>query len=174
MALVAFLRGVNVGGHRTFRPSALAQELSDYGVVNIGGAGTFIVRKLSSRAAFRAALLRKLPFEAHVVIFDGRELVRLEKDNPFGSESGPPDETRFVTLLPRASRARTHFPMIIPANGEWFVRVIAVKKRFVFGVYRRHMRTIGYLGQLDKLFGASVTTRNWNTILSIIRILKGE
>src|SRR4051794_3057989 len=28
MALVVFLRGVNVGGHRTFRPSVLARELS--------------------------------------------------------------------------------------------------------------------------------------------------
>src|SRR4029077_20423952 len=35
MALVVFLRGVNVGGHRTFRPSVLARELSEYDVVNV-------------------------------------------------------------------------------------------------------------------------------------------
>jgi hypothetical protein len=52
--------------------------------------------------------------------------------------------------------------------------VIASKKRFVFGVYRRHMKTIGYLGQIDKLFGVPATTRNWNTIITIVRILKGE
>ena len=45
MALVVFIRGVNVGGHRTFRPSVLARVLSDYGVVNVGAAGTFVVRK---------------------------------------------------------------------------------------------------------------------------------
>jgi hypothetical protein len=45
MALVVFIRGVNVGGHRTFRPSVLARGLSDYGVVNVGAAGTFVVRK---------------------------------------------------------------------------------------------------------------------------------
>jgi len=44
MALVVFLRGVNVGGHRTFRPSLLANELSDFDVVNVGAAGTFVVR----------------------------------------------------------------------------------------------------------------------------------
>jgi hypothetical protein len=33
MALVAFLRGVNVGSHRTFRPTVLAQELADLDVV---------------------------------------------------------------------------------------------------------------------------------------------
>jgi hypothetical protein len=68
MALVVFLRGVNVGGHRTFRPSVLARELSEYDVVNVGAAGTFIVRKPQSRAEFRAALLPKLPFEADVML----------------------------------------------------------------------------------------------------------
>jgi uncharacterized protein (DUF1697 family) len=42
----------------------------------------------------------------------------------------------------------------------------------VFGVYRRHMKTIGYLGQIDKLYGVPATTRNWNTIIAIIRMLK--
>jgi uncharacterized protein (DUF1697 family) len=69
VSLVVFLRGVNVGGHRTFRPSILAKGLSDYGVVNVGAAGTFVVRKPGSKAKFRAALLRKLPFEAEVVIW---------------------------------------------------------------------------------------------------------
>jgi hypothetical protein len=45
MALVVFLRGVNVGGHRTFRPSILAQQLKRYDVVNVGAAGTFVIRK---------------------------------------------------------------------------------------------------------------------------------
>ena len=44
MALVVFLRGVNVGGHKTFRPSLVANELSDFDVVNVGAAGTFVVR----------------------------------------------------------------------------------------------------------------------------------
>jgi hypothetical protein len=74
MALVVFLRGVNVGGHRTFRPSILARELSGYDVVNVGAAGTFVVRKPgSSRAKFRTALLRKLPFEAEIVLCEGRD-----------------------------------------------------------------------------------------------------
>ena len=83
MALVVFLRGVNVGGHRTFRPSVLARELRDYGVVNVGAAGTFIVRKPGPQAKFRAELLRRLPFEAQVALCDGRDLIRLETENPF-------------------------------------------------------------------------------------------
>src|SRR6266576_3204044 len=66
-------------------PSILAKELSNHDVVNVGAAGTFVVRKPGSRAKFRAALLRKLPFEAEVVLCDGRDLIRLETENPFGT-----------------------------------------------------------------------------------------
>ena len=174
MALVVFLRGVNVGGHRTFRPSILARELSDYGVVNVGAAGTFVVRKPGPRAKFRAELLRKLPFEAEVVLCDGRDLIRLETENPFGSEPSRPEIVRFVSILSKANRGLTSIPCTLPPSGEWFVRVIASKNQFVFGVYRRHMKTIGYLGQIDKLFGVPATTRNWNTITAVARILKGQ
>jgi uncharacterized protein (DUF1697 family) len=173
MALVVFLRGVNVGGHRTFRPSILARELSHYDVVNVGAAGTFVVRKPGSQARFRAELLRKLPFETEVALCDGRDLLRLETENPFGAEPSP-DIVRFVSILATAGRVRASLPITLPPEGEWLLRVIAAQNRFVFGEYRRHMKTIGYLGQIDKLCGVPVTTRNWNTILAVVRILKGQ
>jgi len=172
VALVVFLRGVNVGGRRTFRPSLLARELSAYDVVNVGAAGTFIVRRPGSRANFRTDLLRRLPFKAEVMLCDSRDLIRLETDNPFGTEPSRPDVVRFVSILSKAGRIRPVFPMALPPEGEWYLRVIGSRNRFVFGVYRRHMKTIGYLGQLDKLFGVPATTRNWNTIMAILRILK--
>lgn len=172
MALVVFLRGVNVGGHRTFRPSILANALSDFDVVNVGAAGTFVVRKPGSRARFRAALLRKLPFQADVVLCDGRDLLRLETENPFATEPRRVDRVRFVSILLKPGRLRAAGSLRLPPEGPWFVRVIVVKEQFVCGVYRRHMKTIGYLGQLDKLFGVPATTRNWNTIIAIVQILK--
>jgi hypothetical protein len=39
-------------------------------------------------------------------------------------------------------------------------------------MYRRDMKVIGYFGQLDKLYGVQVTTRNWNTITSIAKVLE--
>jgi uncharacterized protein (DUF1697 family) len=174
VALVAFLRGVNVGGHRRFRPSLLAKKLRDYDVVNVGAAGTFVVRKPGSRTAFRAELSRRLPFEAEVIFCDARALIRLAMDNPFGTAPSPPDVVRFVSVVSKAVRPPLSLPITLPARGEWCVRVIASTHRFVLGMYRRRMKTIGYLGQLDKHFGVPATTRNWNTMLSIVRILKGQ
>lgn len=174
MALVVFLRGVNVGGHRTFRPSILAQELSDYDVVNVGAAGTFVVRKPGSRAKFRTALLQKLPFQTEVVLCEGRDLLRLEAENPFAAEPPFPDVVWFVSALSKAGGVRVSLPITFPPDGEWLVRVIASRGQFVFGMYRRHMKTIGYLSQIDKLYGVPATTRNWNTIMAIVRILKTQ
>lgn len=172
MALVVFLRGVNVGGHRIFRPSVLAQELSEYDVVNVGAAGTFVVRKPGSRTKFRSALLGKLPFEAKIVLCEGRDLLRLETANPFGPT--PPDVIRFVSILARAGSIQVALPVSFPSEEQWLVRLIACEGQFVFGTYRRHIKTIGYLGQIDKLYGGPATTRNWNTILAIVRILKSR
>jgi uncharacterized protein (DUF1697 family) len=172
MALVVFLRGINVGGHRRFRPSILARGLSGYDVQNVGAAGTFIVRKPGARAEFRAALLRKLPFEAKIVLCDGRDLIRLEAKNPFGTRPSASNVVRFVSILPKATGVRASFPVTFPSQGEWLVRVIASEGQFVFGLYRRHLKTIGCLGQIDKLYGMPATTRNWNTIIAVVRTLK--
>jgi len=174
VALVVLLRGINVGGYRRFRPSLLARQLSKYGVVNVGATGTFVVHKPGSRAKFRAVLRRKLPFEAEIVFCEGRGLVRLERENPFANTPSRPDIVRFVSILSKAGRCQTSIPCKLPPSGEWFVRLIAAKDRFVFGEYRRRMKTIGYLGQIDKLFGAPAITRNCNTITAIVRILNGQ
>ena len=174
MALVVLLRGVNVGGNKTFRPSMLAKELSDYHVVSIGAAGTFVVRKPGARAKFQAELVQRLPFESEVILCDGRELLRVETENPFGLTPTAPGVVRFVSTFAKAARFGPSLPFSLPADGDWLVRVIAADNQFIFGEYRRHMKTIGYLGQLDKLFAGKATTRNWNTIQAIVRVLKGD
>jgi uncharacterized protein (DUF1697 family) len=173
MALVVFLRGVNVGGHKRFRPSLLARELKQYDVVNIGAAGTFVVRRPGSRTRFRAALLRSLPFATEVVVCDGHDLVRLATDHPFGREPASPEVVRFVTILARPGAAPTALPVVFPKEGPWLVRLIAARDQFVLGLYRRHMKTIGYLDQAGRLFRGPATTRNWNTIMAIVSILQG-
>jgi Protein of unknown function (DUF1697) len=150
MALIVFLRGINVGGHRTLRPSILASALSNYDVVNVGAAGTFVVRKPGSRAKFRAELLRQLPFEGELVLCDGRDLIGLEIKNPFETEPSRPDIVRFVSILSRPGRVPIDIPFTLPPRGEWFVRVIASRKRFVFGVYRQARQNFDILNGVDQ------------------------
>ena len=171
MALVVLLRGVNVGGHRTFRPTTLARQLKHLGAVNIGAAGTFVIRQPVTRAQLRAELASRLPFNAEIVICEGREIVRLMSHDHFADQPVRPGIVRFVSVLSKRPRSAPSMPMRFPSSGTWLLKILARDDRFVLGLYRRHMKVIGYLGTLDRLFGVPATTRNWNTMTAIARML---
>ena len=171
MALVVLLRGVNVGGHKTFRPTKLAEQLKHLAAVNIGAAGTFVIRKPVTRTRLRAELARRLPFKAEIVICEGREILGLMSQNHFAAQPLPPHTVRFVSVLSRLPRSAPSTPMSLPSRGRWLVKILARENRFVFGVYRREMKVIGHLDTFDRLFGVPVTTRNWNTVTAIAKVL---
>ena len=171
MALVVLLRGVNVGGHRTFRPTTLTGQLKHLDAVNIGAAGTFVIRQPVTRAQLRAELARRLPFDVEIMICEGREIIRMMSQNHFADQPVRPDIVRFVSVLSRRPRSAPVTPVNFPSSGKWLLKILATDHRFVFGLYRRHMKAIGYLGTFDRLFGVPATTRNWNTITAVARVL---
>jgi uncharacterized protein (DUF1697 family) len=171
VALVVLLRGVNVGGHRTFRPTVLTEQLKHLDPVNIGAAGTFVIRRPVTRTRLRAELARRLPFDAEIMICEGREIVGL-LSHPCAAQPVRSGMVRFVSVLARRPRSAPETPMRFPAGGQWLLKVLAREHRFVLGVYRRHMKAIGYLGTLDRIFGVPATTRNWNTITAIAKVLE--
>ena len=80
----------------------------------------------------------------------------------------------FVSILSEDATRSVALPLTIPEDGEWFVHILGVEGRLDYGVYRRKMKTIGYLGQLDRLFGVPATTRSWSTINSVVRLLRRD
>jgi hypothetical protein len=82
-----------------------------------------------------------------------------------------PDIVRFVSVLAKRPRSAPSTPTSFPSSGKWLLKILSREDRFVFGVYRRHIKVISYLGMFDRLFGVPVTTRNWNTITAIARVL---
>lgn len=175
MALVVFLRGVNVGGHKAFQPSVLARELSDFDLVNLGAAGTFVIRKTISQAMVRAELLRRLPFKAELMICPSRDVLALASREPFPNESVGKDVSRFVSVLAKRPRKLPRLPISQPAGRSWQVKVIGVTGRFALSVHRRLGRTFVYPNEVvEKNLGVPATTRNWNTICAICDILRGR
>ena len=172
MALIVFLRGVNVGGHKTFRPSILASELKQYDVTNVGAAGTFVVRKPGSQAQLQAEFANRLPFDTRVMICNARDLAAIVARDPFAEVPAQSGTVRFMSVLARRPRVLPAIPINLPPEGRSLVTILSVENRFVFGVYRRDMKTIRYLMNLDKIFGVPVTVRNWNTIGAILRVLE--
>lgn len=173
MALAVFMRGVNVGGHKTFKPAALARELADLDVVNIGAAGTFVIRSSISQAAVRAAFLRKLPFEAQLMICSDREIIDLAEAEPFPNKPTGKDVKRYVSVLDKRPSKPPRLPIDRPDGDDWQVRIAGVCGRFVSSLHRREGRALLYPNEVvEKAFGVPATTRNWNTIQSIRDVLE--
>jgi uncharacterized protein (DUF1697 family) len=171
---VVFLKGLNVGGHRTVRPTTLVEQLPQFDIVNIGAAGTFVVRAPVARRVLREEIARRLPFAAEVVICSGREIMNLMATDFFAGHAARADLVRFVSVLAHAPQSPPELPLQLPAQGAWLVKVLARERRFLVGIYRRRMRTIGQLKSLDRLFGTPAATRNWKTMTAIAETLAGE
>ncbi len=173
MAQVVFLRGVNVGGHRTFRPAVRAKELADLDVLNIGAAGTFVVRKKIAQAALKARLLTALEFDAELMICPDREVLDLVDDNPFAAEPGPREAKSYVTVLAKQPAASPELPITQPAGAKWEVKFFALRGRFAVSYARRLGDRVVYPNAVvEKHLGLAATTRNWNTIEAIVKILR--
>jgi hypothetical protein len=108
------------------------------------------------------------------MICEGRDLIAATADNPFAGEFASPDMVPFVSVMSNGCRTSVPMPVILPADGDWLLRVFAARGSFLFGVYKRQMRTISHLAQIEKLFGVPLTTRNWNTITAIVKTLQSD
>ena len=172
MPSVVFLRAVNVGGTNRCQPALIAKELAKFGVINIGAVGTFVVRKDVSELALRTAFARKLPFKCEIMICPVRDIIKLTSKDPFSRQPSGPDITRFVSVLHKRPRALPALPLSLPSDDDWLLKIIAIENRFVLGLYRREMKAISYLGKIEKLLGVPATTRNWNTIEKVAKILR--
>lgn len=173
-ACVAFLRGVNVGGHRTFRPSVLARELAAFDVVSVGAAGTFVVRKAIAEATLRAELRRRLPFEAEIMICRARELTDLAREDPFPN-SAATDARPFLSVMARRPRKPPRLPISDASDDQWQVKIVAVWGKLALSLWRRAGRTMVYPNEVvEKSFGLRATTRNWNTIRAVCDILEED
>ena len=172
MALVVFLRGVNVGRHKRFLPAQLARDVAEFDVVNVGAAGTFVVGAPVAPSAMRAVIGRQLAFDAEIVIVTGRELLQLVATEPFGRRAPASNEHRFLTLLVERPRRIPTLPVTIPPTATWQVKIVSRSGRFVTSVWRRQAGTLLYPNvAIEKLIGPA-TTRNWNTIRAICKILQ--
>ena len=175
MATVVFLRGVNVGGHKAFRPSMLVQDLKALEVASIGAAGTFVVRAPAGATEVRARFLKRLPFEAHVMVCAARDLLDLVRADPFAKLAGNARDGLFISVLEKRPRRLPTLPLYAPAERDWQVQLLAVHGRFVVSVMRKIGRTLLYPNEVvEKHLGVPATTRGWPTILKVHAALQAD
>src|SRR5262245_5175350 len=132
MASVVFFRAANVGGHQVFRPALLAKELAALDVVNVGAAGTYVVRKAVAEPALRKAILSRLDFAPELLIRPAKEVQALE-ETPFGRGG----EKRSITVMTLAPKPLPRLPLDRPEGKAWSVRIVAIEGVFAYGLRRQ-------------------------------------
>jgi uncharacterized protein (DUF1697 family) len=97
-------------------------------------------------------------------------VLALARGDWFAEAPTEKDVGYFVSVLQKAPRLKPSLPIVEPVGRNWEVRVIAIAGKFVLSM-RQTGRT--YSNEVvEKHFGVPATTRSWNTIQSIRKILE--
>jgi uncharacterized protein (DUF1697 family) len=171
MAHVVFMRAVNVGGRNASRPAKLAADLKHLELVNIGAAGTFVVRARASAAAIRREILSRLPFEPGLAIHPAAEVLELVRSAPFKGARLSKDLRGWAAALCQSPKSRPRLPIEAPAGRAWSVRFERIEGPFALGLLQRRPGGFVYPNQVvEKALGVPATTRWWETIEKIAAI----
>ena len=174
MRWVVFLRAVNVGGTNRCQPALIAKQLARFGVLNIGAVGTFVVRENASESALRVAFARKLPFKCEIMICPAKQIVDLSNENPFKGETGK-DIDAHVTILAKRPAKLPKLPIYAPSVDKWEIKILRVIGTAALCLRHRLKSGRLYPNQIvEKQFGIPATTRSWNTIEKVAKILRQD
>lgn len=172
----AFLRGINVGGHKLIKMEGLSRIFTTLGLEKVATyiqSGNVVFesaeqdsRKLTGR--IEKGLAAATGSEIAVFLRTLGELEALVSQEPFsGFESGT-DVKKYVTFLAEAPEARPELPLVSPKKE---IRVFRAEGREIFSLaFAQGNGRYGFPHSfIEKEFKVQATTRNWNTVEKIVK-----
>ena len=174
---VAFLRGINVGGHASVRMSDLQDAFARAGCRNVrtyiqSGNVLFHVPARERPAVLGAipSKLRHLLDKPDVVFRTAREIEHLVERAPFKDVEHEPGVKLYVTFLARKPRVTPILPLV---SSKEALEVIAIRERDVFIVSRpKPSGFFGFPNAFIEALDVLATTRNWTTVTKIAGLLR--
>jgi uncharacterized protein (DUF1697 family) len=181
MRYVAFLRGINVGGHKPLKMADLRAAFQGLGFQEVrtvlasgnvvfdtaptGGAREEEIAALGAR--IEAGLGQVFGYTVRLAVRRLSDLERLAASDPFKSLAVTPDTRLYATFLSHPVKNGTRI------SPDWRVanlRLALITPGEVLSAIRLSpgWGTTELMAFLEKEFGPGVTTRNWNTVTRII------
>ena len=174
---LAFLRGINVGGHHKVPMKELAKEMTSIGftnVVTLLNSGNIIFesgnQKISELEALIASKLEhKFGFEIPTIVVSADTIEQLSKADPFQNVVGAKEIRFYVSLL----KHNTNPELTLPWKDEGLAfTILEVRDRMVFSVLDVAVsKTPKAMKVLEQFFGKGITTRSWKTIERVMKKL---
>jgi len=172
---VAFLRGINVGGHKLIKMADLSRLFTSFGLENVKtyiASGNVLLETPETNPkvvtqTLEEGLNEALAYEIRVILRTMAELQQLVSSDPFRGVPQPENARLYVTFLAEAPQSVLKLPYASP-QGEF--QVLKKTNREVFtAVYLSQMsRSVDGMTFVEKEFGKHSTTRNWNTVKKIV------
>ncbi|HEX7502268.1 MAG TPA: DUF1697 domain-containing protein [Acidobacteriota bacterium] len=173
---VAFLRGINVGGHALIKMADLKKAFAEMGFKNVRtllASGNVLfdsgqTDKKMIAEKMGAGLRKLLKKEVGVALRSRDDLETLRSTDPFNGIEVTPGIRLYVTFrCERSGPCAISIPYATP-QGE--MRILRATPTEVFSVLdlAGGKGTPEAMSIIEKEFGTNVTTRNWNTILKAL------
>jgi uncharacterized protein (DUF1697 family) len=172
---VAFLRGINVGGV-IIKMDALKkafESLKFKKVRTLLASGNVLFETpTTAPAALKKTIEEKLKKtfgrEIGVIVRSIAEIEKLVKSAPYKKVKMTPDTRLYVTYLAQKPKSKLKIPYKPKGANFEIIRLTATESCSVV-TGPPGEGTLDLMDLLDKEFGKQVTTRNWNTILKVLK-----
>lgn len=172
---VAFLRGINVGGHKPVKMDELRKTFESLGFQNVktllaSGNVLFDAQKATPLALTRtieSKLEATFGHKISVLLRSLGEIEKLAESCPFQNIKVTPQTRLYVTFLSEKPKSDLKIPHESPDKSFTVLRVSSNEVCSVLTL-SPIARTTDLMDFLEKVFGRNVTTRNWNTITRIL------
>ncbi len=174
---IAFLRGINVGGHKKVLMAELRKRMEALGfvqVITILNSGNVIFTASDSEeGSLETKIAQELEkffgFSVPVLVRKAEAVAHLLEANPFQEIEVTKDTRLYVSFLKEGPSTLPTLPWATEDNSY---RILEVKDGVVCSVLDLSLtQTIKGMEALEQLFGKNITTRNWNTLLRVAKKL---
>ena len=173
----AFLRGINVGGHKPVSMERLKKAFESLGFENVRtliasgnvvfeappGSMSALVKKIERR------LEKTFGHEIGTIVRTHAELCDLADSNPFKGIQVTPATRLFVTFLSEPAKTKLKIPYKSPEGHFRILRLTRREACSVLIVGPQLAKNMRWMALLDKELGKKITTRSWSTVLRVVK-----
>ena len=171
---VAFLRGINVGGHHKVPMADLRKELEELNfenVVTLLNSGNIIFDAASGdleslEKKISEHFEKTFGFSVPTIIRRSKTIYQLINDAPFQDVKVTKDIRLYVSFLKKNTQSDLALPWTSSDNS--YV-IIEKSDKTILSIFDLSVsNTPQAMAALEKFFGTDITTRNWKTIERIV------
>ena len=174
---IAFLRGINVGGHVLIKMADLKKAFEKMGFENVrtllaSGNMVFESEQTDKKALTKeieSELKKAFKKDISVILRSLDDLKKLQSSEPFQGIKVTPSIRLYVTFLSEKARPRT---ITIPyTSPQKEFSILHATPREIFSIidFLKGKGITDLMNLLGKKYGSQIMTRNWNTISKVLK-----